>query len=198
MSTSCAAAASLRHPLGEAHSPRAASSLVAAQRLWEGSLTPMTDCPPEGRGAPRANQHVRPANHRIACRHLAAFAATRQLKITQRVATSVAKNAFRDRMPHATQFTPATRRRADVDKTDCAQGGQQNRVGPLGHLGRHGPLAKTSPFFTRPAAQRQESSANPVSATNSSPVHSMRRLLRRRNQQRELRHLLGTAIVSAS
>jgi hypothetical protein len=59
-----------------------------------------------------------------------------------RPTTSALCRQKRIRRHQATRDTirPATRRRGVADKTDCARGGQQNSVGPLG---QHGPLAKT-------------------------------------------------------
>jgi hypothetical protein len=123
MFTPCVTAAISRYPPGEAHSPPAASPLVTPQRLWEGSLTPRTDCPRRAKSAsetpPRHHLYATlwlhpqragdgyaptPAADGVARQPPAAFAATQQLQPTQRLSISVAKNAFRDRMPHATQF----------------------------------------------------------------------------------------------
>ena len=51
---------------------------------------------------------------------------------------------------------PATCRRPDVDKTDCARGGQQKRVGPLGRLCHLGRLAKTKRFHSHPKPDAEQ------------------------------------------
>jgi hypothetical protein len=69
-----------------------------------------------------------------------------KLSNPNRLTTAVAKNAFRDRTPHATQFAPSLVAAGLSTKTDCAQVGQLNSVGPLG---QHGPLAKTRASASR-------------------------------------------------
>jgi hypothetical protein len=98
MSISCAAVAPSRHPPGEAHSPPAASPLVTPRR-WPARTTR------RGQRVHRApTDKFAPRTITSPCRPPTTFTATRQLQRTQRVATSVAKNTFRDRMAHATEF----------------------------------------------------------------------------------------------
>jgi hypothetical protein len=177
MSTSCATAAPLRHPPGEAHSPRAVSPLLTAQQLWEGSLTPRTDCPLDLFQSSREigvgdASHITTFMRRPGSTRRGKGTAARQPTSSPRglschpsVPRSIHGGTATPTHPTGCDFCRqkrvprqnalrdtihlASRRRLGVDKTDCARGGQQNRVGPLGQHGRHGPLAKTSPFFTR-------------------------------------------------
>lgn len=86
----------------------------------------------------------------------------RQRQAPKALTPSVAKNAFRDRLRQATAVTPRLTSQPDVEETDCARGGQQHSVGPLGQHGRHGPLAKTSPFSLLPARTRPCQFQSPI------------------------------------
>ena len=132
---------------GEPHSPPAASTLVTARR-WPARS--------DLRGQGTANAHQPTSSPRRRPCRLSPISTVHNDTATPTRPTSLdfcrQKRVSRQNAPRDT-IHPAARRRSGVDKTDCARGGQQNRVGPLGPLGqhgRHGPLAKTSPFFTRP------------------------------------------------